>query len=481
MATKQKYTVGGVTVRATSEDDARRLATEVATEGNVPSTITSNDLAPATDAKITPPAPNSESANLLGALEQQTSNFQADLDRRAKQAEVAKEDSLGALLESQLTAKGEEELRSDAYSAKGGVDEIQTELTSIDQKLLEEQNALRRQVERIRKNPGGLLAGAIEDKVYEAESESSRKQADLSIIQMGIQGRYSDAKAIADRAIAVRLERDKNKNDALKLQYEDNKDLFTTAEQRAFETAQKDRDRALDSKEKDLQTISDLSIDALQNGAPSSIASAMRQAKTVEGAMRIGGQYVNALARRKADLEIQKLEAELYPKDGGEVFGGISPEDLPKLDGTSRNDLISDWTMTRSITRMQQLIDTVGLTGLVTGQGSPEAREYAQLKENIIDILARERTGAVIGKDEAKRFKKILGLGTLPLFASQNEQELKSIIGRTLPLLSASMDTVDPAGEWQTYLDAKYPSGDALADPLGLGISTTGTDPLSIF
>lgn len=46
---------------------------------------------------------------------------------------------------------------------------------------------------------------------------------------------------------------------------------------------------------------------------------------------------------------------------------------------------------------------------VASGQASPELIAFASLHENLVDQLARERTGAVIGQQEAAQFRRIIG------------------------------------------------------------------------
>lgn len=262
--------------------------------------ISTTDLIPETPAIVTPPTTPTQADGMLGEFQAGTDAFTSALTESRKEAEKNLQSSKDPYQDFLKSVRGESSLTSDAYSTKGGVDDIQSELNSINQQILSEQRGLQNRVRSIEERGGGLQGG-VEAEVRNATRESLRTQADLSVIQMGVQGRYDSAKAIADRAVDAYLEDQKLELEALKFNYEENKDLFTQAEQREFDVMYQDRQRALDREEEDLKTISDLSVDALSNGAPSSIAAQMRSAKTVEEAMRIGGSYVGALARQSAN------------------------------------------------------------------------------------------------------------------------------------------------------------------------------------
>lgn len=258
---------------------------------------------PQQDFEVVQTPPPTQGSGLLGELEANAAGFTQNLQQQAQQSQQASDSSFEDYLAGLSGTLGETELTSQAYSQEGGVDDIQQELNSINQELLSEQNALRRRIERIQDNNVGMSAQAIEDEVNRVERESLRKQADLSVIQMGIQGRFDSAKAIADRAIAVQLERDQSRNEALRLNYERNQNLFDKDEQRAFESAQRDRERALDAERERLKEISDLSLMAMQQGAPGYLTKQIREAGSIEQAQAIASDFLSPIIQQDRELD----------------------------------------------------------------------------------------------------------------------------------------------------------------------------------
>jgi len=247
----------------------------------------------------------------LARFETQTEdNFTRRLQEQKDSSQMNEEGSFLELLKATYDAPTESGLQSKEYGRKDGVDSIQKELDSIDDQLKAEQHALRRQIEKTQ-TEAGLTKGQVNQAVSETERVSLRKQADLSVIREGIQGKFDSAKAIADRAIDAEMEFTQREIDLLSMSYERNKELFDRDEQRLFQTKLADRERALAEQKSETQLISDLSIQALTDGAPTSIVTAMRNAKTVEEAISMGGSYIGSLDRQKQALEIQKLNKEI--------------------------------------------------------------------------------------------------------------------------------------------------------------------------
>lgn len=359
---------------------------------------------------------------------------------------------------------GETALTSQAYA--NTVDPAQKELSDINQQMNEEALAGRRRKEAVLLLPG-ITKSQAQDKINEIDRNNTSRLADLAIIQMAKQGQYDSAKTIADRLVQAKLEDQKNKNNALLFTYQENKDLFNKAEQRQFEQAHADRERKLNAEEKQLTRISDLSLNALQNGAPASVATKMRGAKTEAEAMAIGGQYVDKLDRTLKNAQISKIYSDIANeklKREAET-GGVkniatlqayanefaqgnkipSPNDLkgtgltvadittyakqlPRTAGSivdkntgvkplgltdSKQGAISAlYDITKKVDRLKQLdsLRAKGLSGgLVSGiLGGKYEDEYAQLRSDVTDLLSKARSGAATGVLEQKVYDSML-------------------------------------------------------------------------
>lgn len=227
----------------------------------------------------TPPATGAEgmSAGIEENVKSNQDQYTKNLEEQAKVKEQTMKSSSMDYVSALLGQQGETEQKTNAYADT--VDPVQKELVDINNQINAEIQANRRKIESLKKNPNGLFGGALQDEVDRVNNESLAKQADLSVIQMAIQGRYDSAKEIADRAVAVRLEKQKNEMEARKVVYDENKALFTTAEQRAFEAAQSDRERALDEEKSYLDDVYNLAIEASKNGASQSAVTRILNSK----------------------------------------------------------------------------------------------------------------------------------------------------------------------------------------------------------
>lgn len=190
------------------------------------------------------PVASTSSANLSGFLNAGADKFNTDLTTAATAAEQNKGSALDALIKNTIATDGKTALTATEY-ANTGVDKAASEVKDINNQILAEDRAAQNEIRALKENPEGLYGGALEQKIQTIQDKSTQRQADLAIIQLSKQGKYDSAKTIADRAIAAKFERQQALNEALKLSYEDAKDTFSEKDRRAFETAQKDRERNL--------------------------------------------------------------------------------------------------------------------------------------------------------------------------------------------------------------------------------------------
>lgn len=411
-------------------DEATKVLAQTKAQGTKPfkgssfdtpipySTLTSKDT-PADVA--TPPVPTQ--AEGLGAgietmANQNKDSYTKNLANNAETAKTNADSSFEEYMKSVLGTEGKTSLTDKAY--KGTVDPAQAELNDINNQIIAEQVAVRRRVEKAQKeNPLGKSAEGIQDQVDQINRESISKQADLAVIQLSKQGKYDSAIAIADRAVSAQFEQQQLKNEALKLNYERNKDLFTTAEQRAFETAQADRERNL---EFEMYKEKKRFDQAIEQNDP-----------------------LRKLQIKEAEIKLAALE---NPDPNG--LSTETLERITKLPPTSQEKLVNANDTIDQLSRLKTLIaenDAVTLSNPLTEQG----RLFQRLATDVADKMARERTGAVVTAEEQGNFKKILGLsfGNRLL---EDDAILTSELDKFITKHSQTRKLIDPTGEITAYL-----------------------------
>lgn len=400
-----------------------------------------------------PPAPTpTASAGFQGQMETFVGSLQSAADASKKQ----KDQSGRMLADALFNQQGEADLTNMLYGSDDGVDDRRAELDDINQQILQEQEGLRREIEAIQDNTEGLTRGAVAGRIDETRRRSLRTQADLAVVQLAKQGRYDSAKAIADRAIAVQLEKQKQTLDTLKFLYEENKDQFDKDEQRAFEVAQGERERALDAEAEERRSVNAIMIEAARNGAPSSVLTTL-SGMTPDQAVAATAQYLGAefrvktrqlalqesaqnLAYRKSLLEMAALGDQQAIKELG-----YDPNDMP-LSGeqilgleTQRSNAARDLTiLNRALLNNTGIEGSAGLIrgGLLGAQleaplgllGAP----YAAAKKN--DFLAD--AGYIVKNLTFGKIKELSdsGIKLTPI----SEKELKAMGDASNVLVSAA-------------------------------------------
>ena len=205
-------------------------------------------------------------------------------------AEATKGTAFQSYLDQLKEAKGLTTLTSEAYAEKGGVNDITPELNDINDQIRREQLAMRRAIEGTQGQ--GMIKAGSAAAIANIQRESLAKQADLSIIQMAVQGRYDSAKEIADRAVSAQFEEQTKKTEVAKFDYTENKELFTKAEQRQYDMLFTDRQNKIEQAKQDASDIKQFALSALQAGASTAEVQKAMGAKTLDEAISLVGGYL---------------------------------------------------------------------------------------------------------------------------------------------------------------------------------------------
>jgi len=258
--------------------------------------ITPSSLEPATAPVVSPTPLPTEQTKLQADLTAQTEDVLAQKVAQEKMtAEAGKTTALQSYLDQLKTNKGLTQLTSEAYAQEGGVNDITPELNAINDQIRREQRSLDLAKRNITERGGGLEMGASAE-IGNLERVSLQKQADLSIIQMAVQGRYDSAKEIADRAVSAQFEAQTIANDIAKFDYEENRDLFTTAEQREYDLLFANRTAEIEQAKADKSAIQAFALSALQAGASTAEVQRAMSAKTMDEAIALVGSYLRPKA-----------------------------------------------------------------------------------------------------------------------------------------------------------------------------------------
>jgi len=169
--------------------------------------------------------------------------WQQQLDSAANTAQTGMTGSFADFLKAELSG-GQAQATDAAYKANG-VDTAKQNLTAANTAMTTEQQALNNAIQNLKANPAGYTTAGLQDETNRLTSESLQKQANIAVTQLAASGLYTNAKDIADRAIAAQMEQRTNQIKVMDDIYQANKDIFTTAEQQKFQAAQAERNNQL--------------------------------------------------------------------------------------------------------------------------------------------------------------------------------------------------------------------------------------------
>lgn len=279
--------------------------------------ITSDKLAPNVPLKL--PQPTTPTfggvAGAADALVTQTKTAdQQALDTLKQNSDTSLKDLLQATLDQgnvsssvDRTAQNAAKQQSDLYTSQ----------------LEQEQLANRRAVESINNNAGITTAAQRDAEAADVNRKSLSKQADIAILQTAANRNYDTAASIADRQVALKLEQGTARVNALKYFYENNKDAFTKADDRAYQEKIKKEDAALKKQEDNLNDLKGLKLTLAKNGAPISALTSVDQSKDLAEALNNPkiSQYFTSPAD-KLDLQLKRLQIAKASNDLKTTSGG---------------------------------------------------------------------------------------------------------------------------------------------------------------
>lgn len=192
----------------------------------------------------------------------------------------------------ELTQKlGQESaLLNKQYETEGVFTEQDT-VNTIRDEITAETNATNNRIERLRNESKGMTQEAIAGEISRIERDSASKKADLAIALSLAERRFDRVKGIADRKVEIELAPLRAELELEKTFYEENKDLFTEQERRAFEIKQLETKQLYDTQKQTKDTISDIAVTIAGNGAPANVVSAVLNSKDQESAILAAGTY----------------------------------------------------------------------------------------------------------------------------------------------------------------------------------------------
>jgi len=271
--------------------------------------ITPQSLSPVQAVKL-PGAPASTTATgilgVTGAVKDASlSSQQAKLDQDRATAQATQTSDRTELTKTMNEILGIQ-TGSEQARQEAGIDAKTEKVNEYTSRLEQLQ---RKEQNEIRALEGTTLTDSQRSaKISEIQRSSAFEQADVAVLQSAANRDLATAQTILDSRTKLALEPLKTKLQFQQFFYEENKDSLTKAEDRAFQNAIKESDRAYQREETFQKAKNSYISNAIEQGAPASVISAISSATNEEEAISAAGTYGGDLKRK---MEIAKLNADI--------------------------------------------------------------------------------------------------------------------------------------------------------------------------
>lgn len=237
-----------------------------------------------------------------------------------------------------LAGKGSAQIMAES---EAGIPKLNQELTDITNQIEAKQLSARREIERIQDNKAGLFGGAVQQEVNRIERESARELADLSIIQNARNRNLSTAQDLVNRKIDLEYGDLKDKIEAEKFFYQENKEDLNKAEQNILNERIRTDEREYDKSVSLEKAKQDLIIKASENqNVPISVIQQAQKAGTSAEVASILSPYMrDPLEQEIKQAQLTKLRQEI--SDATSTGGVIDATKLdPTLTSEQKNNAI---------------------------------------------------------------------------------------------------------------------------------------------
>jgi len=172
---------------------------------------------------------------------------------------------------------------------EAGIDDKTTSLNEINSQLRETDLKFKRERELIEDAPG-LTAAQKSARLGDVSRKQARELADLSIISATRRDDLTTAQALVDRKVELTFEPIQQKLQFQQFLFNENKELFTLAEQRQFDKNVKKEDAKIAKEKEEMKTLEDTKLDlamtSKEKGGSNAEISAIMQSGSVEDAIK---------------------------------------------------------------------------------------------------------------------------------------------------------------------------------------------------
>ena len=264
------------------------------TKPNIPTSMSAGQLGNANP--ITPaPAPTpTPVAPFVSGLTAGT-NMESILNMTSPELTQAEatQSSLSQKLLDQLSALTGRSAKTQELTTAAGLPEMQKQLADINVQIAQKAAAFDKQMVDEQGKP--ILNAIIGGRTSLIQRQKAVELGGLSAVAQAMQGNISAAQNTIKETVQMEYEDQMDQINALKTQLEVNRESMTDAQKKLADKQAillDERSRLLEEESTTRKGILDMAVAVAQNGAPSNVTSAMSKARTIEEALKIGGEYL---------------------------------------------------------------------------------------------------------------------------------------------------------------------------------------------
>lgn len=149
----------------------------------------------------------------------------------------------------------------------------------------------------------GSSLSSIRGRQNQLNTQATREMADLAIIRDSKAGRLDLAKQWVDKKIQAETAQARSQLEATQFFYNENKEVLTKAQDRAFSLKIADQEKKL-ADEKELRTaVNNIALQSAQYGATPDVVSQIGNAKTHKEAIALASKYLGEPFRLQVDMQ----------------------------------------------------------------------------------------------------------------------------------------------------------------------------------
>jgi hypothetical protein len=253
---------------------------------------------PATDIQgtnpVSVPTPPTSSAQTIDQIASETQRQQEIAQRDLDKSKTTFQDRINEITG---VMGSREQLEQEA-----GLDQARLDVSDIRSQIEARELAFRRQVEATQKT-AGLSGTQIDRQVRALSRDAARELADLSIIESARLRRFDSISENIDRKIKSKLEPLQFQLQFDQMFYQENRQLLSESQNRAFQIKMLQEDRNYKEKLQEQQDIKRIAEMAYQYGATGEQVAKITDANTWAEAMEAGGSFLGEPFRLQVEAQ----------------------------------------------------------------------------------------------------------------------------------------------------------------------------------